>query len=964
MTSGHLAREGGRSQRGPMDLLERERELDQVDALLQRAVGGVGSVLVIEGPAGIGKTEILACLGQLAAKRGLATLVARGGEMESDLPFVVVRELLAREIASVDEAERRDLFAGAARLAEPVIGANTGEGEPAGTDAELPAHTSGAGLSAALHGLFWLCSNLADRRPLLLVVDDVHWADPGSLRFLLYLAHRIGDLPAVLILARRTDEPKYDTGAIEAIRREPACTTIDLQPLSLAAVVQLLDASYGERVAEEFARACHATTRGNPFLVRELVRTLQDQGLGPEAEHAARIEMVRPARIADVVRARLERLPAAAIELARAVAVLGTRVELRHAAKLVGIDDRIAEDAADALAAADLLEPSRPLTFSHPIIRSAVYDGLPAGRRATAHAQAARMLAEEAAPAENIAGHLLHVEPARDGRVIEILRKAAAISFARGVPEQAVSYLRRALAESSSQEHRSDVLRGLGAAEVTAGEQGAAAEHLLEALTLAPRSARAGIAEEASVALIAAARHEEAIVLLHREIAIAEAMDQDAALRLDAGMLGAALLSGAAYPNQRELIPRLRRMHGETPGERLLLANGSYYLMLYEGGADDALQFARRAFAGGHLLAEAGIEGTPYWLAALVLIATERYDELREHLDAAEREAARLGSVIGLALVLHYRAMSAYARGLIADAVEDEREALRITARAAWLGGINYVLTILTLALVERGDLTGAEHILREYEMDTELPRDQSFDLVLSARASLRLAQGRPADALDDLRGVGLQPRGFCDAPAFWTWRPLGARALAALGEYDEARQTAQEQLRVARRWGTAGPVAAALRSLAAAEQGEARVDLLTQARSVLEGSREGLERMHVLLELGTALRHLRRQSESREPLLEALELAERGGAAFVAERARAELAATGIRRRRRTFLAGIEALTPSERRVANMASEGMSNPEIAQSLFVTRKTVEKHLANVYAKLGIGSRGELPQALG
>ena len=335
-------------------MLERERELDQVDALLQRAVSGVGCALVIEGPAGIGKTEILVRARELAAERGMATLVARGGELERDLPFVVVRELLTREIASADEAERRELLAGAAGLAEPVIGAHAGEREsPAAVAQPIPAYTSGAGLSAALHGLFWLCSNLAYRRPLLLVVDDVHWADPGSLRFLLYLAHRIGDLPAVLILARRTDEATDDAGAIEAIRREPACAVIDLQPLSPAAVAQLLDASYDERVAEEFASACHATTRGNPFLVRELVLTLQDQGLGPEAEHAERVDMVRPARIADVVRARLERLPAAAIELARAVAVLGTRVELRHAAKLVGIDDRIAEDAADALAAAE-----------------------------------------------------------------------------------------------------------------------------------------------------------------------------------------------------------------------------------------------------------------------------------------------------------------------------------------------------------------------------------------------------------------------------------------------------------------------------------------------------------------------------------------------------------------------------------------------------------------------------------
>ena len=322
--------------------------------------------------------------------------------------------------------------------------------------------------------------------------------------------------------------------------------------------------------------------------------------------------------------------------------------------------------------------------------------------------------------------------------------------------------------------------------------------------------------------------------------------------------------------------------------------------------------------------------------------------------------------MIGLACSLHYRAMEAYNRGLIADAVEEEREALGITARAEWLGGVNYVLTALSFALVERGDPSGAERVLREHGMDTGLPRDHSFDVLLMARANVRLAQGRPAEALDDLREVGRRHElgGLRSAYGLLTWRSLAARALAAVGDYDEARQTAEEQLRIARRWGTAGPVAGALRSLAAAEQGEARVDLLTQARSVSEGSGEGLQRMHVLLELGTALRHLRRQSESREPLLEALELAERGGAALVAERARNELAATGIKRRKRTFLAGVEALTPSELRVAKMAAEGMSNPEIAQSLFVTRKTVEKHLANVYAKLDIDSREELPQAIG
>jgi DNA-binding NarL/FixJ family response regulator len=194
-------------------------------------------------------------------------------------------------------------------------------------------------------------------------------------------------------------------------------------------------------------------------------------------------------------------------------------------------------------------------------------------------------------------------------------------------------------------------------------------------------------------------------------------------------------------------------------------------------------------------------------------------------------------------------------------------------------------------------------------------------------------------------------------------WRSHLALALLGLGRRDEALELVREEVELARDWGSPRPIGVALRVRGLAEGGAEGIEMLRESVAVLEGSSARLELARSLVELGAALRRSNQGAEARELLREGLDFAIRSGARPLVERAEQELAATGARPRR-LLLSGVESLTASERRVARFAAEGLSNKDIAQALFVTTKTVEVHLGNVYRKLGIGSRTELPQALG
>ena len=397
--------------------------------MLNELEQGRGSVLMLEGPAGIGKTEMLRLAPAMASELQLNALQAKGGELERDFPYGVVRQLLEPPLARAEPAEQERLLAGAAGRARIVLRRERRTTAHEGSPQE--------GLDAVLHGLYWLTVNLSEQAPLLLVVDDVHWADRSTQDFLAYLARRLEDLPIALLLASRTGEEEPS----EQLRHIGSGShVLELPPLSEEAVGELA-ARLGNDVSREFASACSEVTAGNPYLMRELLSALAEAGVRPDSDAADRVRGFAPRTVARSVLTRVAALSPAAERLARAVALLGRDAELRHGAQLAGLDEAEAATAADALVAASILIPGRPLDFVHPLVRSAIYADLPPAQRGIDHRRAAELLAAEGADPEHVSTHLLAAEPAADKWVVEQLRAAAARVMAEGAPEAAVRYL-------------------------------------------------------------------------------------------------------------------------------------------------------------------------------------------------------------------------------------------------------------------------------------------------------------------------------------------------------------------------------------------------------------------------------------------------------------------------------------------------------------------------------------------
>ncbi len=343
-------------------LLERAEELAAIDAAVADAVAGAGRFGVIEGPAGIGKSSLLAEGRAGAADAGIAVLSARGTEIERAFSFGVVRQLFETRLAQAEAAERARLLEGAAGHASRLF-------EPAQLAAEAPATEDAA--FALLHGLYWLTLNLAESRPLFIAIDDLQWADAPSLRWLSYLARRM-EGQAVCVLAAMRPVEEEDPRLAELLV-DPAITLLHPKPLSAPSVADLVRAELAAEADEAFCLACHRTTGGNPLLLRGLLRALASEDVPPIASSAAIVERVAPDAIARSVRLRLSRLSPQAGRLARAVAVLGDGAELRHAAPLADLPVERAIQLADALMGAGVLRREPGLSFVHPVVRAAVY---------------------------------------------------------------------------------------------------------------------------------------------------------------------------------------------------------------------------------------------------------------------------------------------------------------------------------------------------------------------------------------------------------------------------------------------------------------------------------------------------------------------------------------------------------------------------------------------------------------
>ena len=928
-------------------LLERGHESAVlVDALAGAGEGG--TLVVVEGAPGIGKTRLLATARRQARESGLLALTARGSELEQRVPFGLLRQLLDPIVLGADPGRRAALFDGAAARAGSVF--DTGAGAGAEIDDVLP----------TLHGLHWLVSNLAREQPLALLLDDAQWADAPSLHFLAYLAPRLDDLPVAVVVATR---PALDAGdpLLARVVTDPAARVLRPLPLSAGAVGDWAATALGGDPDDAFVAACAEASGGNPFFVGELLREVADRRLEPDAATAGLVGELAPDGVAAMVMLRLAGAPAGARELAEAVAVLGADATLGDAAALAGLEPDAARTAAAALVRAGVLGDAERPAFVHPVLGAAVDRGMPAALRASAHADVARMLRERGAPVEDVAAHLVLAPPAGDPATVELLRAAAQRAIGLGVPASAVGPLERALAEPPPRELRAELLVELGRAAAAAGSPAAEA-HLRRAIEAAPDAKeRARAALELARVVKYGGGGPEAVPVVER--CLAETEDPALAELLEIELLCTATVSQAVRKRLRERIDALEE---PAPGATGAHAATTWASLAFEAGANGESAAQAAALAGqvpGALRDAIAPPGD--WILLMATAASifcEAFDQADRLCELLIADARRRGTALPLAGATGLRSLLNVRRGRLADAEADAAFALRL---AQEVHGTDVFVTVArssgALAAVDRGAAPAQLEALLA-GMAGDRPDFLPFATLQVARGVVLLELDRPAAAIAELRAAGRTHEKWAPGPGVLAWRSPAALALHRLGEHDEARGLAAREVEIARRFGAPRALGVALRTAALVGGGDPRPGLL-EAAETLEGSPASLELGRTLVELGAATRRARRPVDAREPLRRGAELALHCGAHAIVRRAREELLASGARPRR-LALRGAEALTPSERRVAELAAAGRSNREIAQDLYVTEKTVEGHLSHAYDKLGIRSRLDLPDALG
>ena len=925
-------------------LLERERELAVLERCLAATCGGRGMVVVVEGPAGIGKTTLLRAGRTLAGARGVSALSARGTPLEQDFSYGVVRQLYER-FSLAGGAESGELATGAATLALRAF-----------TDVEPTLRLSPEDASfSTLHGLYWLTANLASRAPLLLLVDDCHCADAASLRFLAHLASRMDGLPVLVLATVRTGDRATVPELLDEFR-VLAGETVRPLPLGPAAAARVVRTRLGT-ATDGFCRSCHRATGGNPLLLQSLVAGFAADGGDPGDAAAARVQEYGAESVARLLVRRLALLPAGADAFVRALAVLGDGSPLRHVATLAELEFEHAAELADGLRSASVLAGSADLAFAHPIVRAAAEETIGSEERALAHARAAALLAAEAAPPDRLALHLLHTHPRGDAQVVSTLRAAAAIAVSRGAPDSAEAYLRRAQKEPPPQALRGQLLLELGLAEMAVRRGPTAVLELREAVaTIDAPPERASAALLAGRALGVAGYFQEAAAVLE------SVPDPDPRFVAELAANGCqvaghvpAALSSLAHCRDSNLPG--------CDGWHLLQVMLAYRSLAAGEPASVAAEMLDRALAEPELFAEESLVAV---YAAMNLVMIDRLDEAERLCAAFIEEGRRRGAASIVTTFAFPRAFASLRRGVLREAEGDARWSFerKLATAAEAPSGSAWPLAFLVEALTELGAFTGAEDALaRANGLDEEPPQMLAWAFVLEARGRLRLAQGRQRDGLRDLREAGRRwERLHCGRAVASRWREDAAIALAALGSTDQAQRLAAEQLALARASGLPRPIGVATRVAGAVAPRADGIPLLREAVERLSETPARLELARALIGLGAALRRDGHRVEAREHLRRGLEIAHRAAAAPLAARARDELLSAGGRPRKPIFT-GVEALTASELRVARLAADGRTNRQIAEDLFVTQRTVETHLRHAFQKLDITGREQLSAKL-
>ncbi len=921
-------------------LVERESELAVIGRAIAAAEGGTGQTIVVEAPAGLGKTALLDAAEQQARAAGWLVRRAAHGPRERHFPYGIVRTLLEAPLNDMDSAEREQALAGRGRAAARLL-----------LHGESPPDEAAIAIG---HSVVWLCAALADRRPMALLVDDAQWADPESLKVLSYLARRISDVPILLFVTARAFLTDWDPDAVGMLGGVEGAVVLTPQPLSRGGTGEVVRRGAPGAPAEHCDR-CHASAAGNPWLVIELARQLALGGpdaLDDPATHG--LPLSPDARLR--FRRRLADLSPANRAVIDALAILGRDADHHTVSTIVGPGAGDITAARGWLAAFGICAPDR-WRLAHPLLRAAVLAEITPFERERLHREAARVLQEDGAPEEVVVWHLLRCGPAQDGASSAVLQRAATQAAEGGDPERAATLVARALDERAPGDDRAAILALLG---TTAFHAGKDAHHVLhQALAVSGD-------EETRVEILQRLGALQAIqptgASLGGVLQAGEQVEGDPELERAAEMAALdALLTHTDRHAERASRVLAIDPQAVPAGELRACALAHRAWLGAETGMFDAstcAELAQAALAGDVLLSLAD-RRAGFHLCVRVLLVTDRIEEAEQAIDALRGAAQEQGSAVLTAMAAWYAGELALCVGRLADA---GREATRVLELLPEAGLVTAAATeVLVWSLAERGDVATAHDVLRRRPEMWEGSHGWETG-VRHARACVFLAEGDYERAADCAREVGArrlaQGRGN---PAWTPWRSTLAMALAHLGRLDEAIAVADENVALAHAFGAPTPLMTALLARTVCEPpGEQRAARAAAALEIQAPS--VIERVQLQIELGSMLVRLGRRVEARDALQPAFATADAAGAVILAERARRELVASGLRPRK-AALDGVASLTPRQAQVCGLAAGGKSNREIAHELFLSVKTVETHLAASYEKLGVTGRGEMVSAL-
>lgn len=938
-------------------LIEREVETDRITSILEDAACGVGRLLVAEAHPGMGKSALLQFACERARSDGLQVFSSAASEFEIEYPFGTVLSLFAGHLRTLDAAGLNAIFDGRAEACRDLFGHAGPHATPQDDAAQF----------AIIDGLYWLLVNMSATRPIAIVVDDLQCVDTPTLRFLDYLARRANSLPIAVIVALTSGEPQSNE-PLTASLLTAASTHLALHPLTPAGIETFLRDGEAELPAtDDLAQSIATLSGGSPYLIVELARSLAT-GYDPQHESASDwVDVPVPSAVRQQVGTRLVRMGESEVALAQACAVLNKRATLGLAASLAGTSVEDAAEATDRLVQSNVLSAQgNRLVFPQPLVRLAIYEALPPGKRALAHATAATLLRQLGDSPDEVAHHLLEGAPVTEVWAADALESGAISAARKGSPATAAKYLRRAITAGMSQQRRSALLRDLGLLEAASGETERALGRLESAAQLMDDPAeRAQCLYALGLTLYRDGRHAHAAKAFEESALIAERADGELALTASGAWIFTSFYLDAVPPTALTRLDELSAVVREngacSAADKSVLAIAALRSSMTAPPADLGARMAAEALDGHVLYSDQASDCVAATWAILALIYGGRVDEAAKAVEEVFADARARGNIPAVAEASLLRSFVHLTRGEIDKAYSDARAAVEGVDKG-WYGLAPLAFGTLVQCHLERDEIDAAEAVLQEADgmLDSERPQARGLtSWIEMGRGRVCYRRGDMQAALTNFLAAGRTLSVFGTSnPAVMRWRTMAGLAAKAIGDLDLAAELIDQGLRLAEAFGISHEIGAALRAKAALVTGAERQTLLQQSLAVLEESGNALDLAETLCELGAEVRRSGQRVRSRELLSRAMDIAYRNGALSVVNRAREELLASGARPRR-PLISGVGSLTPTEQRVAALAADGLTNPAIAERLYLAKSTVAWHLRHVFLKLHIDSRGEL-----